>query len=549
LFFIYINTTILKVFLENTYTLQTILEKRIIMKGLITILLMLTSLIMAQNDGVKVYKSGLYLGASGVYPHYMTITDKSIATHKNVGFSFHMGWDMTEHFGFRVSPHYLLLNSFYYRGGEEQDNHVNMATVNIDAIYNILPCEIISPYIIVGFGFNWFKSSNPYLGPNGNRHWIKNSFTGNQFELGLGAEFKFWDDLSIKVESDYVTATNNKIDGNEHTNEVKGILQSNGDAYLNLSIGASWYFWRGEKSKICEPFSIREVIKEVVVEKVIIDTVYIRDAIVGAVQQQKAFVLDKVRFKFDKDVLTREAEIILDNVVNVFQEYPQYEFEIIGHTDSWGSDEYNMDLSERRAIAVKKYLVNHGVDSTRLYTAGCGERKPIADNETSEGRAINRRIEFSIYDGVSSKCPKVGENVELEDDAIGVDFTNNEEKNIAKALLSGEQLSFTNVRFKHDSDELTEPSKEILDNVVNVLNKLPDLKLEVQGHTDSDGSDVYNQNLSQRRAESVKEYLVSNGTNKDRLTTAGFGESTPVSDNDTTEGKALNRRIEFKVIK
>lgn len=509
------------------------------MKRILTVLVLLASIITAQEeDTLKVYKSELYLGVSGIYPHYMTITDKSIATHKNFGFGFHAGYDISEHFGFRISTNYVLMGSFWYENGKEQDNFVNMGTANIDAVYNILPCEIVSPYVIAGYGFTWFKSSNPYLGPNKDRDWIKNAYTGNQFEMGIGAEFKFWDDIHIKAEVDYVTATNNKIDGNEHANGVKGLLYSNGDTYMNLKLGASWYFWQGERSKICEPFSIREIVREIPVEKIIIDTVYIDNIIEKAVIKKESFVLENVRFRFDKDILTTQAEIILQNVARVLNKYPDEKIEILGHTDNWGSDDYNMDLSERRAISVRKYLIAQGVDSTRLFTAGCGERMPIADNNTSEGRAINRRIEFSIYDGVTSKCPKVEE-----------EQLNAEEKRIDGALAAGEKLSFTNVRFEVDSDELTEPSKKILDNVVNVLNKRTDLQLEIQGHTDSDGADVYNQDLSERRAVSVKNYLVNGGISADRLTTIGYGETNPVTSNKTKEGKAKNRRIEFMPIK
>ncbi|MCB0731256.1 MAG: OmpA family protein, partial [Ignavibacteriae bacterium] len=173
------------------------------------------------------------------------------------------------------------------------------------------------------------------------------------------------------------------------------------------------------------------------------------------------------------------------------------------------------------------------------FTGGCGERMPIADNETEEGRAINRRIEFSIYDGISSKCPKIDQP----------EFSNKEEKQIADALQSGEQLAYTNIQFKVNSDIITEPSKETLDNVVHVLKKLTDLKLEIQGHTDSDGAEAYNQDLSERRAVAVKNYIVSNGIEADRLTTVGYGESKPLVENTSRENKAKNRRIEFVPIK
>jgi OOP family OmpA-OmpF porin len=149
---------------------------------------------------------------------------------------------------------------------------------------------------------------------------------------------------------------------------------------------------------------------------------------------------------------------------------------------------------------------------------------------------------------VTSKCPKV-EDEQLNDKSLGDTYTNDEEKRIDVALVAGEKLSFTNVRFKVDSDELTEPSMKILDNVVTVLNKRKDLKLEIQGHTDSDGAAVYNQDLSERRALSVKNYLVNNGINRDRLTTIGYGETNPVASNTTKEGKAKNRRIEFMPVK
>ena len=75
---------------------------------------------------------------------------------------------------------------------------------------------------------------------------------------------------------------------------------------------------------------------------------------------------------------------------------PEASISIEGHTDSQGPDVYNQDLSERRASAVVDYLVSQGIDATRLSAVGYGETNPIADNETREGRAINRRIEFSV---------------------------------------------------------------------------------------------------------------------------------------------------------
>ncbi len=117
---------------------------------------------------------------------------------------------------------------------------------------------------------------------------------------------------------------------------------------MNLKFGAIWHFSRGKRSRICMP-GIREVVKEVPVEKIVIDTVYIDKIIEKAITKRESFVIENVRFKFDKDELTPEAESILDNVAKTLNKFPEEKFEILGHTDNIGSDSYNMDLSERES--------------------------------------------------------------------------------------------------------------------------------------------------------------------------------------------------------
>jgi outer membrane protein OmpA-like peptidoglycan-associated protein len=103
------------------------------------------------------------------------------------------------------------------------------------------------------------------------------------------------------------------------------------------------------------------------------------------------------------------------------------------------------------------------------------------------------------------------------------------------------------VNFDFNKSSLAPESYPILVNAVQVLLGNPDMKVEIQGHTDNIGSDAYNKKLSLQRAETVKKFLVSKGVNANRLTTVGLGSSQPISDNKTADGRAFNRRIEFKV--
>ncbi|WP_428311891.1 OmpA family protein [Hydrocarboniphaga sp.] len=113
---------------------------------------------------------------------------------------------------------------------------------------------------------------------------------------------------------------------------------------------------------------------------------------------------------------------------------------------------------------------------------------------------------------------------------------------------TGDVIVLRGVNFDFDKASLTPNAKAILDNVGDELVANPQINVEIGGHTDSRGSDEYNQNLSDRRASSVVQYLVGRGINSERMTSVGYGETQPIADNDTDEGRELNRRVELKIV-
>ena len=101
-------------------------------------------------------------------------------------------------------------------------------------------------------------------------------------------------------------------------------------------------------------------------------------------------------FDFDKSVIKPEGKAKLDDLADKVKAINLEVIIAVGHTDSVGSDAYNQKLSLRRSQAVKAYLVSKGIDKTRIYTEGKGEKQPVADNKTKEGRAKNRRVEIEV---------------------------------------------------------------------------------------------------------------------------------------------------------
>ena len=112
----------------------------------------------------------------------------------------------------------------------------------------------------------------------------------------------------------------------------------------------------------------------------------------------------------------------------------------------------------------------------------------------------------------------------------------------------GKSIIIDDLHFKTGLTELDDDSYRLLDQLVDFMSHNSTLKVEIAGHTDSDGSEEFNQSLSEGRAQSAVNYIIEKGIDESRLVAKGYGESEPMVENDTEENKAKNRRVELKVI-
>ena len=200
------------------------------------------------------------------------------------------------------------------------------------------------------------------------------------------------------------------------------------------------------------------------------------------------------------------------------KKYPGTTAFIEGYTDEVGSDEYNMQLSQRRAESVVKYLVeNFGIDPSRLSAKGYGKSRPVPVKPSDEERQKNRRINAII------DCP--------------ID--------VSEIATPPDRLCLTlKVEFAVDSAEIKPEFHGEINTVGEYMKRYPTTTAVIEGHTDNTGSPDRNMKLSLQRAENVVNFLVENfKIERSRLSAKGYGSTRRIAYNNTPEGRQKNRRI------
>ena len=169
--------------------------------------------------------------------------------------------------------------------------------------------------------------------------------------------------------------------------------------------------------------------------------------------------------------------------------------------------------------------------------AGAGAVIGRAAGNTALGAIIGAAVGGGAGDIIGNKMDKQAAKIKSTVPGVKVE-----------RVGEGIVVEFNNkILFGFDRSDLTADAKASLNDLVTVLNEYPDTDIEIQGHTDSKGTDSYNKNLSKRRAAAVSDYLTSRGIRSSRLNEKGFGEEVPKYDNASTDGQSQNRRVEFLI--
>lgn len=213
--------------------------------------------------------------------------------------------------------------------------------------------------------------------------------------------------LDSKRESmtDYVTG-----------NDGKFLFRVYGDEDYELFGELSGYLTKRQpyttKGKSVDPATLKELVTNIT-----LDTILVMDRI----ELNKIFVLENIYFDFDKSDITAQAGQELDKLVDILKDNPEIKIEMGSHTDSVGTQDYNIQLSQRRAESTVRYLINNGISQERLSAKGYGENKPVARNTNPDGtdnptgRARNRRTEFKILE-IGEIVRPVSEEGEFDED-------------------------------------------------------------------------------------------------------------------------------------
>lgn len=231
----------------------------------------------------------------------------------------------------------------------------------------------------------------------------------------------------------------------------------------------------------------------------------------------------EVYFPFDDDFLGEKEKEKLDREIFSIPKSKIDSIQIFGHCDSMGTDEYNLELSARRVIAVKRYLISRGFELNQLTSNYYGRRRPKYMDDEKFG--LNRRCEIVVY-----HQPNIPFYSSMRIDDL--------------ELKKNERYILPNLHFVGNQVVPMWYSFEVLSDLLTVFHRFPSLRAEIHGHVCC----VNDKPLSDERAAFVYHFLLQNGINRNRLSYKGYGNLQPAFKETNAEEELQNRRVELKVL-
>lgn len=250
-----------------------------------------------------------------------------------------------------------------------------------------------------------------------------------------------------------------------------------------------------------------------------------------------------INFRAGSAEITPESQGIIAAIADVLRTCPGAQFEVAGHTDSQGREDVNDRLSAERAEAVRAALEDQDLPLVSFRARGYGAARPVADNDTDEGRRRNRRIEIVPFTEADAAAAEEGEGVTLAPDGT-VQLSPQACSEAINEVLAGEGIVFD-----VGASLVSTDSRDVIADIADVLRDCAPVSFEIGGYTDDRGSESSNQRISASRAEAVLYALKAEKIpDTVTLTSHGYGPASPIADNATAEGRAANRRIEMKLL-
>jgi len=294
---------------------------------------------------------------------------------RDIGYKLFMGKQLNRNFA--IEAGFFDLGDFNYRAGTRQGGttgaNLSYKGLNLDLVTQLPFTDRFSIYSRLGVQYT--KAVTAFNGSlNTGRVYKDKSFNP---KVGLGMEYKLSEALAVRAE----------VERNRMDDAVRN--KANVDLY---SLGLVYKLGRPAYAPV-----VYTPPPEPVVEAPAPAPAPVAEPAPAPMPtSEKVSFAAEALFDFDKSVVKPAGKAALDDLLMKLQGMNTEVMVTVGHTDSVGSDAYNQKLSQRRAEAVKAYIVSKGVDASRVYTEGKGESQPVADNKTAEGRAKNRRVTVEV---------------------------------------------------------------------------------------------------------------------------------------------------------